>query len=88
VLGCAAVECAFVAAGLARIAYIPRPKIWDVAAGLVLLQAAGCVAVVRRASRWDTMLYLPQAAADIVGWSESLLIGHHVEIERAMRDVE
>ncbi len=39
--GSAAIECAFVAAGLMRVARFERPNIWDVAGGLALVQAAG-----------------------------------------------
>jgi myo-inositol-1(or 4)-monophosphatase len=91
VLGCATVEFAYVAAGLLRIAYIPRPRIWDAAAGLALLHAAHCRALVERACRWDTMLYFPAAPAgqagadDLVRWSEPLLIGSQSELARASR---
>ncbi|MBV8740350.1 MAG: inositol monophosphatase [Sinobacteraceae bacterium] len=72
VLGCAAVELAYVAAGLMSIAYIPGPRIWDVAGGLMLLEAAGA-RVGRAGDPPDTMLYLPQSAADLARWSEPLL---------------
>lgn len=39
--GSAAIECAFVAAGLLRVARFERPNIWDVAGGIALVQAAG-----------------------------------------------
>lgn len=39
--GSAAIECAFVAAGLLRAAYFERPNVWDVGGGLVLAEAAG-----------------------------------------------
>lgn len=41
--GSAAIECAFVAAGLLRVARFERPNIWDVAGGIALVQAAGGV---------------------------------------------
>jgi myo-inositol-1(or 4)-monophosphatase len=87
VLGCATVEFAYVAVGLLRIAYIPRPRIWDVAAGLALLHAAHCQAMVQRAAGWDTMLYFPAAVSgtdDLVHWSEPLLIGEPSELARAI----
>ena len=86
VLGCATVEFAYVAAGLLRIAYIPRPRIWDAAAGLALLHAADCRAMVERASRWNTMLYFPVSGErpdSLVDWSEPLLIGSQSELARA-----
>jgi myo-inositol-1(or 4)-monophosphatase len=91
VLGCATVEFAYVAAGLLRIAYIPRPRIWDAAAGLALLHAARCRALVERASGWETMLYFPPAPAradNLVHWSEPLLIGSQSELARALHEVE
>jgi myo-inositol-1(or 4)-monophosphatase len=91
VLACATVEFAYVAAGLLRIAYIPRPRIWDAAAGLALLSAAQCGAMVKRSSGWDTMLYFPASAAsadNFVDWSEPLLIGSESDLARAVRDGE
>jgi myo-inositol-1(or 4)-monophosphatase len=87
VLGCATVEFAYVAAGLLRIAYIPRPQIWDVAAGLVLLHAAHCQAMVKRSSAWDTMLYFPHSD-NLVRWSEPLLIGSQSDLTRALQGGE
>jgi fructose-1,6-bisphosphatase/inositol monophosphatase family enzyme len=87
VLGCATVEFAYVAVGLLRIAYIPRPRIWDAAAGLALLHAAHCQAMVRRTAGWDTMLYFPAALSgtdDLVHWSEPLLIGEPSDLARAI----
>ncbi|KGM35168.1 inositol monophosphatase family protein [Inquilinus limosus] len=39
--GSAAIECAFVAAGLLEVARFERPNVWDVAGGLCLVTAAG-----------------------------------------------
>ena len=39
--GSAAIECAFVAAGLLRVARFERPNVWDIAGGVALVQAAG-----------------------------------------------
>jgi myo-inositol-1(or 4)-monophosphatase len=91
VLGCATIEFAFVASGLLSIAYIPRPRIWDAAAGLALLRAADCRAVVQRGAAWDTMLYFQASQSstdDLAGWSEPLLIGTEVEINRAIGRTE
>jgi myo-inositol-1(or 4)-monophosphatase len=92
VLGCATLEFALVAAGVLRCAAIPRPALWDVVAGLVLLQAAGCRAVAWRGSRWETLLDFggadatqggPSAAA-LARWSEPLLIGDEAALGRAL----
>ncbi len=45
VFGTAAVEFAWVACGVLRVAHMPRPGLWDAAAGLALLHAAGCSAL-------------------------------------------
>jgi myo-inositol-1(or 4)-monophosphatase len=50
VTGSAAVECAFVAAGMFNSAAFGAPGIWDVAAGIVLVRAAGLEAWVREPS--------------------------------------
>lgn len=86
VLGCSTIEFAFVAAGLLSFAYISRPKLWDVAAGLVLLQAAGCQALVPRDGGWDTLLYFSTPADDLTAlsrWSEPVLLGDELALERA-----
>ncbi|MGK9171188.1 inositol monophosphatase [Inquilinus limosus] len=44
--GSAAIECAFVAAGLLEVARFERPNVWDVAGGLSLVAAAGGTAFV------------------------------------------
>ena len=94
VLGCATLECAFVAAGLLRFASIPRPALWDMAAGLVLLQAANCRAVVLRNSRWETLLDFAagsavpgaEGAAALAHWSEPVLIGDDAALARAFAE--
>ena len=86
VLGCATLEFAFVAAGLLQLAYISRPRLWDVAAGLVLLQAAGCRAVVPAGTRWDTLLYFSTQQNDLTAlasWSEPVLLGDEPALQRA-----
>ncbi|GAB4330485.1 MAG: hypothetical protein Kow0010_15510 [Dehalococcoidia bacterium] len=52
VTGSAALECAFVAAGIFTSARFWSPHIWDVAAGIVLLRAAGRDALVASRSGW------------------------------------
>jgi myo-inositol-1(or 4)-monophosphatase len=85
VLGCSTLEFAFVAAGLLSFAFISRPKLWDVVAGLVLLEAAGCRAVSQRGSRWDTLLYFEAAhdVTELARWSEPVLLGDELALERA-----
>jgi len=84
VFGCATIELAWVAAGLLRLAYIPRPALWDVVAGLVLLRAAGCEALTQVRDRWQPFREFPQPA-ELSGWSAPLLIGAPSDLELAVR---
>jgi myo-inositol-1(or 4)-monophosphatase len=86
VLGCSTLEFAFVAAGLLSFAFIGRPKVWDVAAGLVLLEAAGCRAVTPHAERWRTLLNFDMAEdpAALARWSEPVLLGDERALESAL----
>lgn len=71
--GSAAIECAFVAAGLLEVAAFRRPNIWDVAAGLCLVQAAGQDVAVFDADQWQAFRSfgtpLPRA------WGRPLILG-------------
>jgi myo-inositol-1(or 4)-monophosphatase len=85
VLGCSTLEFALVAAGLLSFAFLARPKLWDVAAGLVLLEASGCRAVQPLAPGWDTLLYFSTPEGDLEAlarWSEPLLLGDELALER------
>jgi myo-inositol-1(or 4)-monophosphatase len=50
--GSAAIECAFVAAGLLQVARFAQPNIWDIAGGIVLARAAGREVMVHDGHRW------------------------------------
>lgn len=71
--GSAAIECAFVAAGLLQVAGFVRPNIWDVAAGLVLVSAAGGSIYVKAGEEWAR--FEGFGAAPARSWRESLVIG-------------
>lgn len=60
--GSAAIECAFVAAGLLRVARFERPNIWDVAGGFALVEAAGAEILVYTERHWEefTKFQAPQ----------------------------
>ena len=79
--GSAAVECAFVAAGLLRVARFERPNVWDVAGGLALVRAAGGVVMEDRGSGWqpfdafEAIRHEEAALADLRHWRRPLLIG-------------
>jgi myo-inositol-1(or 4)-monophosphatase len=71
--GSAALECAFVAAGLLRVARFATPNLWDVAAGLALVQAAGLEVRERREGGWQPLAPVPAAA--IASWTRPLVLG-------------
>jgi len=72
-LGSAAIECAFAAAGLLRVVRFNRPNMWDVAAGLVLIEAAGGVAVEQHDGEWRPLAPVPSAA--IPAWRRAMIAG-------------
>ena len=82
--GSAAIECAFVAAGLLRVARFERPNVWDVAAGLALVRATGGVILTQSGDGWTTferfeaVVPSDEALADLRHWRRPLLIGEEV----------
>jgi myo-inositol-1(or 4)-monophosphatase len=89
--GSAAIECAFVAAGMLRVAYFERPNIWDVAGGIALVQAAGGEVWMRGASGWEALeRFEPLAdaeggAADLRHWHRAIIVGDHEAVTRLGR---
>ena len=86
--GSAAIECAFVAAGLLQVARFAQPNIWDVAGGVALVRAAGRDVYVREASRWQPFNGFAQAHGDDVdqvlrGWRRPLIMGEPDAVARA-----
>jgi myo-inositol-1(or 4)-monophosphatase len=79
--GSAAIECAFVAAGLLRVARFERPNIWDVAGGLALVQAAGGDVLTFADRRWSPFTHFeaPPAveghAPQLRQWHRPVIIG-------------
>ena len=91
VLGTAAVEFAWVACGVLRLAHLPRPGLWDAAAGLVLLQAAGCSALTWEQGRWEPLLrFKPppgkRAEKHLAAWQQPVLIGGAADLAAAMAE--
>jgi myo-inositol-1(or 4)-monophosphatase len=87
VLASAALECAFAAAGILRVAYLSAPAIWDVAAGLVLARSAGCRVLTRRDGGWTPFksFSAPNARkrlATLRGWRQPVLIGEQRAVDR------
>jgi myo-inositol-1(or 4)-monophosphatase len=87
VLASAALECAFAAAGVLRVAYLSAPAIWDVAAGIVLAHSSGCRVMTRRDGIWlpFTGFSAPNARkrlATLRGWRQPVLIGEQRAVDR------
>jgi fructose-1,6-bisphosphatase/inositol monophosphatase family enzyme len=76
---------AFVAAGLLRIAYVSRPALWDVAAGVALLEAANCEVRAWRAGAWKPLFLfdLWQEPSALAQWSEPLLTADRATLDAA-----
>jgi myo-inositol-1(or 4)-monophosphatase len=71
--GSAAVECAFVAAGLLQVARFAAPNVWDVAGGIPLIEASGGVVHARSGPEWA-----PFARFDpdrLRPWRRPLIVG-------------
>ena len=81
--GSAAIECAFVAAGLLQVARFASPNLWDVAGGLALVQAAGGEVWVQDDAAWrplDRLTDHSSAAADLRHWHAPLVLGDRVGV--------
>jgi myo-inositol-1(or 4)-monophosphatase len=70
--GSAAIECAFVAAGLLAGARFETPNVWDVAGGLALAFSAGMGARVRRGGAWEA---LERIEGDPGAWRRPVALG-------------
>ncbi|HEX6143593.1 MAG TPA: inositol monophosphatase family protein, partial [Geminicoccaceae bacterium] len=77
--GSAAIECAFVAAGLLRVARFDAPNVWDVAGGIALVRATGGEVLTRGPGGWERFdrFELMQAAggSGLRPWRQPLIIG-------------
>jgi myo-inositol-1(or 4)-monophosphatase len=73
--GSAAIECAFVAAGLLRVTRFERPNIWDVAGGLALVRSAGLEVHTIEAGKWTAMERFSGPDGDVRRWRQPLIIG-------------
>ena len=58
ITGAAAVECAYVASGLLQFAHFTHPKLWDIAAGIVLVTAGGLVVACKTNDGWEALTQL------------------------------
>jgi myo-inositol-1(or 4)-monophosphatase len=86
--GSAAIECALVAAGMLSVARFESPNIWDVAGGMVLVEAAGGAIRQRRDGKWETMSgFLPEQPSiggkpDLRFWRHPIIVGAPEAVER------
>lgn len=83
VTGSAAIECAFVAAGILSSTRFYRPLIWDVAGGIVLVRAAGGEVWTREGKKWIPLeRFVPPAKVterrrpNLRDWSQPLILGN------------
>ena len=75
--GSAAIECAFVAAGLMEVAQFERPNVWDIAAGVALVHATGGIALSREPEGWRQFTHFSAEATegDLRGWRKPVVVG-------------
>lgn len=78
--GSAAIECAFVAAGLLRVARFERPNVWDIAGGIALVEAAGGEVRTLDGESWTPFERFAAAdadgqAGDIRNWHQPIILG-------------
>jgi myo-inositol-1(or 4)-monophosphatase len=77
--GSAALECAFVAAGLLRVARFESPNLWDVAGGLALVRGAKREAREQVDGRWRRLAPIP--FEELGSWRRPLIIGEAEAVE-------
>lgn len=85
-MGTAAVESALVAAGVFRIARFRAPRIWDVAAGAVLVRATGGEIWTRAAGPWRPLdRFVPPApGTGLRRWAGAVVMGTPAAVRRAV----
>jgi myo-inositol-1(or 4)-monophosphatase len=90
--GSSAIECAFVAAGMLRVARFESPNIWDVAGGIVLVEAAGGTARQWRGGKWESISrFAPErpsvgGEADFRHWRHPVVVGAPEAVEYMCED--
>jgi myo-inositol-1(or 4)-monophosphatase len=78
--GSAAIECAFVAAGLLQVSRFASPNIWDIAGGLALIHAVGGAVRSQANGHWLPMLGFeappgPDGNPDLRYWRRAVVVG-------------
>jgi myo-inositol-1(or 4)-monophosphatase len=80
--GSAAIECAFAAAGLLRVARFETPNLWDVAGGVALVKAAGLAVESHDGEGWQAFDRFDPVEGDIRRWRRPLLIGEPAAVQQ------
>ena len=73
--GSAAVECAFVAAGILEAARFEQPNLWDVAGGVALVRAAGGSVLMQTGHTWHETDRFENPDGDLRNWRRPLIVG-------------
>lgn len=79
--GSAAIECAFVAAGLLDMAWFEQPNIWDVAGGAALALASGRQILEQRGGVWQPFEGFAAEGEDPGAWRAPLALGRAPVLE-------
>jgi myo-inositol-1(or 4)-monophosphatase len=88
--GSAAIECAFVAAGLLRVARFARPNIWDVAGGVALVRATGGAVRTKAPQGWVALERFKaegdeQCGSALRRWRRPVILGEPEAVEILVR---
>ncbi|SEJ97870.1 myo-inositol-1(or 4)-monophosphatase [Sphingobium sp. AP50] len=85
--GSAAIECAFVAAGLLQVARFAAPNIWDVAGGTALARASGACVFQEEDGNWVPFNSFGGQLAQMARWRRPLILGKPEDAVR-MTDIQ
>lgn len=85
--GSAAIECAFVAAGLLQVARFATPNIWDVAGGIALARASGASVFQEEDGNWVPFASFGVQLTQMAQWRHPLILGTPEDAAR-MTDIQ
>ncbi|WP_256959863.1 inositol monophosphatase family protein [Sphingobium sp. Z007] len=85
--GSAAIECAFVAAGLLQVARFATPNIWDVAGGIALAHASGASVFQEDDGNWEPFASFGVQLTQMAQWRHPLILGTPEDAAR-MTDIQ
>jgi myo-inositol-1(or 4)-monophosphatase len=91
--GSAAIECAFVAAGLLEVARFERPNVWDVGGGVALVRSVGGEARTRTEAGWvpldrfEAPAAREGAPADLRSWRQPVIVGELNAVEELCQEL-